>query len=235
LQGFLDIGDKRAEGAQEKEVTKLTALIYLQQIVNHPDLIECQGSSDKLDALLDMLTEGDLAGEKVIVFSRFKKMVNLLMPALQKAKLNPVRVTGDESEDQRQRAQDLFQDPDSDTQVICITSAGGEGINLQAAKAIVFYDTPWSAGDYLQILGRMIRIGSEHDNVLAIHLVSKWKDGPSIDQRVMEVIGNKMKLIEAVLGERLKGNAKEKPDERIEVTSEINDIFDALQQDAKKK
>mgnify|MGYP003965704415 CR=1 FL=1 len=235
LSGFLDVGEKRAEGAEEKEVTKLTAISYCQQIVNHPDLIECPGSSEKLDALIDMLTEGDLAGEKVIVFSRFKKMVNLLMPALTKAKLNPVRVTGDENEDQRQRAQDQFQDPDSDTRVICITSAGGEGINLQAAKAVVFYDTPWSAGDYLQILGRMIRIGSVHDNVLAIHLVAKSKGGATIDQRVMDVIGSKMKLIEAVLGERLKGNAKAKADERIEVTSEINDIFDALQGDARKQ
>jgi len=233
LSGFLDVGEQRAEGAEEKEVTKLTAISYCQQIVNHPDLIECDGSSDKLDALLNMLSEGDLAGEKVIVFSRFKKMVNLLMPALRKAKLNPVRVTGDENEDQRQRAQDLFQDPDSDTMVICLTSAGGEAINLQTAKAIIFYDTPWSAGEYLQILGRMIRIGSEHDSVLAIHLVAKLKTGkPTIDGRVMDVIGSKMKLIEAVLGERLKGTEKGKG-EKIEVRSEVNDLFDFLQEDAK--
>jgi SNF2 family DNA or RNA helicase len=232
LTGLLDVGDTRAEGPEEKEVTKLTAISYCQQIVNHPDLIQCAGSSDKLDALLEILTTGDLAGEKVIIFSRFKKMVNLLMPALRKAKLNPVRVTGDESGDQRQAAQDKFQDPDSDTRVICITMAGGDAINLQAAKAIVFYDTPWSAGDYIQIIGRMIRIGSLHDNVLALHLVAKLKGGKAtIDQRVMDVIGNKMKLIEAVLGERLKGTTKG-DDARIEVSSEINTIFDLLREDA---
>jgi len=232
LTGLLCVGEKRAEGEEEKEVTKLTALIYCQEIVDHPALIECLGSSDKLEALLDMLTQGDLAGEKVIVFSRFKKMVDLLMPALRKAKLNPVRVTGAENEDQRQQAQDLFQDPTSDTMVICLTSAGGEAINLQTAKAIIFFDTPWSAGEYLQILGRMIRIGSEHDSVLAIHLVSKLKSGKAtIDGRVMDVIGYKMKLIEAVLGERLKGTEKAEG-KQIDVQSEINDLFAFLQEDA---
>ncbi len=234
LGEFLYIGEKRAEGPEEKEVTKLTAISYCQQIVNHPDLIECDGRSAKMDALIEMLTQGDLAGEKVIIFSRFKKMVNLLMPALKKAKLNPVRVTGDENEDQRQRAQDKFQDPDSDTMVICLTSAGGEAINLQAAKAIIFYDTPWSAGEYLQILGRMIRIGSMHDSVLAIHLVAKLKNGKAtVDGRVMEVIGTKMKLIEAVLGERLKGSSKLEG-ETIQVASEINTIFDLLKGDRTK-
>jgi intein/homing endonuclease len=233
MEGMLYVGEKRDEGEEEKEVTKLTALIYHQQIVNHPDLIECEGSSEKLDALIDLLTNGDLAGEKVIVFSRFKKMVNLLMPALRKAKLNPVRVTGDESGEQRQAAQDRFQDPNSDTQVICITMAGGDAINLQAAKAIVFYDTPWSAGDYIQIIGRMIRIGSQHDNVLALHLVAKSKNPKikgTIDEKVMQVIDKKMRLIEAVLGERLKGTAKDEA-ATIDVTSEINEIFDALKAD----
>jgi|SaaInlLV_10m_DNA_2_1039722.scaffolds.fasta_scaffold03773_2 SNF2 family DNA or RNA helicase len=235
LTGFLEVGEKRAEGPEEKEVTKLTAISYCQQIVNHPSLIECPGGSGKLEALLEMLTEGDLAGEKVIIFSRFKKMVNLLMPALKAKKIIAVRVTGDENENQRQAAQDAFQNPEDDTRVICITSAGGEAINLQAAKAIIFFDTPWSAGEYLQILGRMIRIGSAHAAVLAIHLVTKLKTGkPTIDQRVMDVIGSKMKLIEAVLGERLKGTEKVKG-KKIEVRSEINDIFDALREDAKPK
>lgn len=231
LSGLLEVGEKRSGGAEEKEVTKLTALIYCQQIANHPELIECEGDSEKLKALIDMLTDGDLTGEKVIIFTRFKKMVDLLMPALKKAGLDPRRVTGDETEDQRQAAQDAFQDPNHSCKAICITSAGGEGINLQAAKAIIFYDTPWSAGEYLQVLGRMIRIGSVHDSVLAIHLVATFKGGQSIDKRVMDVIQSKMKLIEAVLGERLKG--KTNKSKTIEVSSEINDIFDAMQEDAR--
>ena len=113
-------------------------------------------------------------------------------------------------------------------QVIFITMAGGDAINLQTAKATVFYDTPWSAGDYIQIIGRMIRIGSEHDRVYAIHLVCK----DTVDDRVQAVRRKKMKLIEAVLGERLKGESSSET--VYGVSSEIKDIFEGLCSDARK-
>jgi SNF2 family DNA or RNA helicase len=122
-----------------------------------------------------------------------------------------------------------FQDPNSDVRVCWITTAAAEGINLQAAKAIIFYDSPWSAGDYLQILGRMIRIGSVHDRCYAIHLVASG----SIDVRVMGVLRKKMKLIEAVMGKRLKG--EDGMGGVISSENDISDLFAALQADARKR
>jgi len=229
LGGLLVVGEGK-ETEEERETTKLTAIIYCQQIVNHPDLIQCEGESEKLDALIEQLTEGDLAGEKVIVFTRFRKMVDLLLPALKAAKVEAVRITGTENEDQRQTAQDAFQNPDSPVNVVCITMAGSDAINLQAAKAIIFYDSPWSAGDYIQILGRMIRIGSKHDTVHAIHLAAIWGGGATVDQHVLDVLNKKMGLIEAVLGERVRGMTS--GGASLMVKSEINDIFNALKADA---
>lgn len=220
LAGLLEVG------GEEKEVTKLTAVTYCQEIVNHPGLIQCDGDSEKLDTLVDMVTEGDLDGEKVIVYTRFERMVTLGIAALEKAGVKCVRVTGAETEDQRAEAQRKFQDPKSDTKVIWITAAGNDAINLQAAKALVFYDTPFSAGDYIQTLGRMIRIGSVHDRVMAIHLVAS----STIDERVMAIMDRKMGLVEAVLGKRIKG---EGDDDLIQSTNEIDAIFDALREDAK--
>jgi SNF2 family DNA or RNA helicase len=223
LSGLLEVGT--GANTQEKEVSKLTAIIYCQQIVNHPGLIDVEGESEKLDALVDNLTEGDLADEKVIVFTRFKKMVNIIQPILEKQGIKTTRITGDEDAKQRAAAMNAFQDPNNDTRVILITMAASEAINLQAAKAIVFYDTPWSAGDYLQILGRMIRIGTVHDKVYALHLVCSG----SVDERVMQVLRKKMALVESVLGKRIKGE-----NDNIEVSSEndISDLFDSLRKDA---
>lgn len=232
LSNLLVINEGK-EDEEEKETTKLTAIGYCQEIVDHLELIGCEGASEKLDSLLEMLTDGDLAGEKVIIFSRFKKMINVLMPALKAAGVKAVRITGDETKvEDRQAAMDAFQDPTSDTTVICITMAGSDAINLQAAKAIVFYDSPWSAGDYIQILGRMIRIGSKHASVHAIHLVSQWDSGETVDQRIMEVLGKKMTLVEAVIGERIKGMSSNGNGATIEVRSEVNEIFAALKSDA---
>eukprot|EP00747_Dinoflagellata_sp_TGD_P165890 gnl/TRDRNA2_/TRDRNA2_187870_c0_seq1.p1 gnl/TRDRNA2_/TRDRNA2_187870_c0~~gnl/TRDRNA2_/TRDRNA2_187870_c0_seq1.p1 ORF type:complete len:691 (+),score=103.93 gnl/TRDRNA2_/TRDRNA2_187870_c0_seq1:153-2225(+) len=223
LEGLVNLG---AKGRQK--TTKLTTLIYAQEIVNHPALIgHPNEGSEKLDTLLDMVTDGgDLHDEKVIVFTRFVEMVNTAMPVFEKAGIECVRITGEETGKYRQAAIDAFQSPDDPTRVIFITNAGGDGINLQAAKAIVFYDIPWSAGDYLQIVGRMIRIGSAHETVYAIHLICR----NTIDDHVQQVVRKKMNLIEQVLGERVKRTDGE--DEFLDAGSEMNEIYNALVKDA---
>ena len=224
LSGLLEI-DRTDE---EKETTTLTALIYCQEIVDHPDLIDCEGGSDKMKELFDLLAEGDFADQKVIVFSRFRKMIDLLEKEAAKKKISCVRVTGNENEDQRREAMQEFQDPDSDVRVCFITEAAKEGINLQAAKALVFYDSPWSAGDYIQILGRMIRIGSKHDRCYAVHMVARG----TIDVKVMGVLRKKMKLIEQVMGKRLKGDDMD--DFVVGTENSIDDLFQAMVQEARK-
>ena len=225
LTGLLEMGD-----GDERETTQLTALIYCQEIVNHPALIgfDAGYKSEKLEALVDTLTEGgEFHDEKVIVFTRFKEMVNIAIPALESKGVKCVRVTGSEDEHERRAAMKAFQDYNNETRVIFITMAGGDAINLQSAKALIFYDSPWSAGDYLQILGRMIRIGSENDTCYAVHLVCR----DTIDERVGQVVKKKMKLIEQVLGERVKGQGS---DEVIKSTSDIKDLFEVMLVDAKK-
>ena len=227
LAGLLEKGD-----GEVKEVTKLTAIVYCQQIVNDLELVGIEAESPKLDLLVELLTEGDLAEEQVIVFSRFRKMIDIIVPTLQAKKVKVVRVTGTENESQRKEAMEAFQNPDNDTRVICLTSAGTEAINLQAAKAVVCYDTPWSAGEFIQLVGRMIRIGSIHDRCYAIHLVAKGT-GKTMDQRVLEVLDSKMTLVEAVLGKRIKG--EQDSNDIIEARNDISDLFDALRSDAEGK
>lgn len=227
LEGLLLVGEKTGQ-TEEKEVTKLTAVTYCQQIVNHPELIGVEGESEKLDALLDLVSDGgELDGEKVIVFSRFRKMVDIMVPALKKRGVRAVRITGAEDEKARKTSQDDFQDPKSDALVCCITTAAAEAINLQAAKALVFYDTPWSAGDYLQILGRMIRIGSTHDRCYAIHIVAEG----TIDDRVVKVLTKKMGLVESVLGKRIKG--EDDSGVTVDATNDLSDLFAELISDAR--
>lgn len=225
LTGLLKIGTGEKE--EDREVTKLTAVTYCQQIVNHPGLIGLEGDSDKLDTLMELLS-GELDGEKVIIFSRFRKMVDIIEDTLKKAKISSVRITGAEDEKARKISQDTFQDKDSGVRIVCITTAASEAINLQAAKAIIFYDTPWSAGDYLQLLGRMLRIGSIHDRVFAIHLVAR----KTIDDRVTKIMAAKMTLVEKVLGKRIKG---ETDDTIVSVENDLSDLFNLLREDAKEK
>lgn len=221
----------------EKETTKLTQIIYCLQAVDSPNLLpgledDPNIKSPKLDMLLTMLTEGEFAGEKVIVSTRFRRMVDIIMPALKKAKIKAVRITGAETGEKRNNAKKLFQDPKSGVQVVCITDAAKQAVNLQAAKAIIFFDTDFSAGVYIQKIGRMIRIGSEHDKCYAIHLrATSGRRAKTVDHRCMEILNKKMKLIERVIGKRIKGEGDE-----VDPVLEINDIsalFESLREDAR--
>jgi SNF2 family DNA or RNA helicase len=79
--------------------------------------------------------------------------------------------------------------------------AGAESLNLQAAGVVLFYDTPWSYGDLVQIIGRAQRIGSIQDHILLIHFANKG----AIDLRVIERVTGKKELSSEVIGDTSKG------------------------------
>jgi SNF2 family DNA or RNA helicase len=223
-----------SSGTKDYEETKaLTALIYLQQICNSIALVDdsYKERSAKEIGLLDLLQE-ELEGEKVIVYTRFEKMVTHLQKLLKSEKIESVRITGKESDKERKKAQDTFQDLNSKVKVIFITDAGSEAINLQAASAFVFFDSPWSWGTYVQLIGRMIRIGSPHQSVYAIHLVTELpgkssKDKETIDTKVLRALRKKKGLIEQVLGESAVGALRFERGEDM-----IRDILTSLKEDS---
>ena len=249
LEGLLEIPDALAEdGVKVIETTKLTQLIYTQQIANHPRLVGFDQNSAKMDVLMDLLEE-DYEGQKVIVFTRFRKMVDILQAHLeskgwslgytQKGKECTlrqegcpgfVRVTGAEDSLQRDAAQRAFTQTDT-TRILFLTMAGSESLNLQNAAAMIFFELPWSAGDYIQIIGRMIRIGSPMERVTAVHLIANGPFGQkTIDRHVSKTLERKMGLIEQTLG----GQLKSEQDMMIsDSKSDVGDLFTSLMEDAK--
>jgi SNF2 family DNA or RNA helicase len=188
----------------------LQSLTLCQQAVNSPYLIKdengnpFEGPSTKEETLIDLL-ENDLSEKKVIIFSRFEKMISRLENLLDEAKIKNVRITGKEHKAQdREKAKNKFQDPNSGMNVILITTAGSESINLQAAEYIIFFDSCWSFGDYIQLVGRAVRIGSRNDSVVAIHFVGEKQNGEkTIDQHVLNILRKKKKLIDVVAGQNI--------------------------------
>lgn len=226
LTGILELGDGEVKEYEESKA--LVALIYCQQVVNslamlrftegdeiyrnvlRDEAIKVGSLSSKEAALVELLTE-ELEGEKVIVYTRFESLVARLQSILKtQASIKSTRITGKESEGQRKINQDAFQDAESDTKVIFITDAGSEAINLQTASALIFFDAPWSWGNYVQTLGRPVRIGSVHQSVNVYHLVAerpreRAKDRKTIDHHVLDQLRGKKRLADAVLGEAAVG------------------------------
>jgi SNF2 family DNA or RNA helicase len=156
-----------------------------------------------------------------------------LQKILEAKRIQSVAITGKQNERKRNAAQEAFQDSKSGVRVVFITTAGGVGINLQMARAMVFYELPWTWGDYIQILGRMIRIGSPHKGVVTYHLMAErpsTRSGKTIDHHVYALLRKKKELIDQVLGEAAVGALEFAKGE-----SNVRELLRALQLEARAK
>jgi len=146
----------------------------MQELSDHLSLIGDHNISSKLDTLKDHLADTMVNGNKAIVFSRFERMISILYREL--AEYNPAVITG-KIED-RQAQIDKF-NSDESCKLCLITSAGAEGLDLQRANLLYFYDVPiGSYGQLTQTIGRIKRIGQEKPMVVYYLMASKGVDIP---------------------------------------------------------
>src|SRR5208337_4827563 len=130
----------------------MTALSVQQLVANHWCLLDKASPdfhtkilSPKEEVLLDLL-DGDLMGEKVIVFTKSRSWINRLEWLIENGHFTSrkfLRITGAENEKQRNNNRRLFQDPEGGHDLMVINTAGLESINLQQAAHMILLDCPW--------------------------------------------------------------------------------------------
>ena len=140
--------------------------------------------------LLQGLLEDELKDVPTICYSQMETTVSLYCQELQE--YEPVRITGKESGGNRAVSQHLFMS--GKTNLIFITDAGGEALNLHRAQAVVFISRPWSPGKYIQVVGRARRFGSVHEFVQVIHLTCL----DTVDEFVDAMLGTKWGAVEDI-------------------------------------
>lgn len=209
---------------------KMTQLSVNQLVSNHPCLLESLDQkrlftkelSPKEDALMDLL-EGDLSGEKVIVFTKFKTHIDRLEHLFKQRGTKFLRITGDENEDEREEAKTKFQES-GDHNLIVINSAAMEGVNLQQSAHMVCLDLPWSFGDLMQLVGRMLRIASPHSCCTLHVMVAKG----SVDEYVVSVLLSKKSVMEIILGESHSAGILEEEARELDLSASLDrDMTDA--------
>lgn len=203
---------------------KLAALTYCQMVSNGPVLLGEPGESSK-ELEFQRLLSDELSGEKIIVFSRFKKGIPNLEIICDRLHVKHTKITGDVmTVQERDKNRHRFQD-DPECKVIFISTAGSASLNLQSAGVIIFYDTPWSYGDLVQTIGRAQRIGSLQEHILLLHLANKG----TIDMRVLNRVADKKGLSDEILGDTAKGALDfEQFEDNI-----IDDLYKDIMDDAK--
>lgn len=181
----------QASGAVRMRV--LTALLRLRQACCDLRLLGAQnGSSAKLNALLELLEEAIDGGHRVLVFSQFTSMLDLMVDALNEAGISFCRLDG--ATRNRQEVVERFQN-DAEIPVFLISlKAGGVGLNLTAADTVIHFDPWWNPAVEVQATDRAHRIGQRRV-VTAIKLIAR----DTIEERVLRMQEKKRELLEGTL------------------------------------
>jgi hypothetical protein len=174
----------------------LTSLLRLRQICCHPRLIHPNSSaaSAKTESLLEQLEPLMEEGQRVLVFSQFVQMLDLLRPALDERKW-PVFYLSGQTENRGELVQS-FQRSTGPAVFLISLKAGGFGLNLTAASYVVLFDPWWNPAVENQAIDRTHRIG-QINKVIAYRLLIK----NSIEEKIRELQKHKQALAQDVFGE----------------------------------
>jgi superfamily II DNA or RNA helicase len=172
------------------------ALLMCRMSANGTFLVDKQppGYSTKLERLAEIFEQ--IASEpdrKVVLFSEWTTMLDLIEPMLKRNKLGYVRLDGSVPQRKRQTLVADFQS-NPKTRIFLTTNAGSSGLNLQAANTIVNVDLPWNPAVLEQRIARAHRMGQKRP-VSVFVLVTE----DTIEDNLLTTLSTKRDLAMAAL------------------------------------
>jgi superfamily II DNA or RNA helicase len=185
------------DGIVKSGVFILQALIKLRQICDSPILVNdgvaYPPHSVKLEELSREIAE-NVSNHKVLIFSQFLGMLDLIKRKLNDLKVPHAYFDGKMNREQRQEAVDLFQG-DPNTRIFLISlKAGGVGLNLTAADYVYIVDPWWNPAVEQQAIDRTHRIGQEK-TVFAYRMICK----DTIEEKIMDLQQRKKEIAEQLV------------------------------------
>ena len=180
-----------AARAMQSELAELRACARLART------IQVNAKGDALVRGLDRaFTVAKACGwpEKAVVFTEFRRTQEYLTRLLEAKGYSVTCLSGDVSgTDRRQALVNEFRDR---TQILLMTEAGAEGLNLQFCNLVVNYDLPWNPQRVEQRIGRCHRYGQQRD-VLVLNFLNRQN---AADARLYELLAQKLALFDGVFG-----------------------------------
>ena len=195
LKMFLE--DQNDEDFAQNKLQILAELTKLRQLCCGPELLleNYKGENAKLEACIELITQAIAGGHKILLFSQFTSMLDLIGEELKKAKIDYYRIDGSVKKEARMEMVEQFQNPQNQVSVFCISlKAGGTGLNLTAADIVIHYDPWWNKAAQNQATDRAHRIGQKH----AINVYQLIAE-ETIEQKICELQQVKEDLAEEVL------------------------------------
>jgi superfamily II DNA or RNA helicase len=172
------------KGLARSHIIVLDALLKLRQVCCDPRLVKLAAArrvtaSAKLDHLMEMLPQLVEDGRRILLFSQFTSMLDLIKPALGETGIEFVELRGDTTD--RARPVAHFQKGKVPLFLISL-KAGGTGLNLTAADTVIHYDPWWNPAVEDQATDRAHRIGQDKP-VFVYKLVAQG----TVEERMLEL------------------------------------------------
>jgi len=191
---------ERVRSATDEELNRdkieiLSGLMRLRQICDTPALFleDYQGDSGKLDSLRELLEQIHSSNHRVLIFSQFRGMLDLIEQELQSLGMESYKITGSTPAKDRQEMTTAFNDGQKDAFLISL-KAGGVGLNLTGADTVILVDLWWNPAVEAQAIGRAHRMGQER-NVEVYRLITRG----TIEEKIQELQESKKNLISTIL------------------------------------
>ncbi len=188
-------------GLAQSSIVVLDALLKLRQACCDPRLVKLDGKartagssppSAKLDVLLPMLDELVDEGRRILLFSQFTGMLDLIEAAVRERGIAYVRLDG--STRDRTTPIRRFQAGEAPLFLISL-KAGGVGLNLTAADTVIHYDPWWNPAAESQATDRAHRIGQDKP-VFVYKLICTG----TVEEKIQVMQRRKASLAHALLG-----------------------------------
>lgn len=188
-----------AKGFARSRIVILDALLKLRQVCCDPRLVKLAAArsltaSAKLGHLMEVLPPLIEEGRRILLFSQFTSMLDLIKPELDKVGIEFVELRGNTLD----RAAPVARFQESGVPLFLISlRAGGTGLNLTAADTVIHYDPWWNPAVEDQATDRAHRIGQDKP-VFVYKLVAHG----TVEERMLELQNKKRALAAGIYGER---------------------------------
>lgn len=186
------------KGFDKSRMKVLAALTRLRQICCHPlTFIEnYQGGSGKLDLLMEIIPAAIKNDHRILVFSQFTSMLEIIEKELIKENIDYFYISGSTLAKDRMEYVKDFNGGIGKVFLISL-KAGGTGLNLTGADMVIHYDPWWNPAVEEQATDRAYRIGQEN-KVEVIKIITKG----TIEEKIYKLQESKKKLLDSVISSR---------------------------------
>ena len=188
-----EIEDK---GFEQSRIKILALLTRLRQICCHPSLFisNYKDGSGKLNQCSELVRDAVQSGHKILLFSGYTSMFEIIEQTLKKEGINYLKLTGKTSVKERFDLIEQFNNDENVKVFLISLKAGGTGINLTSADMVIHYDPWWNLSVENQATDRTHRIG-QTKKVQVYKLITK----NSIEEKIYDLQQRKKELIDNML------------------------------------